>query len=146
MTSSTKCASCGCAWCSVDCPVNGLKARMEGTSSRNIQLLEGVDGSFFDKEGKAISFFEWLMYRDYPEYCRVALDAVGPFEISTVWLGLNHSHREDQPPLIFETMLFTDDAHDECHRWSSLEAAQQGHAQLVEKLKELCSNKTGEEV
>jgi hypothetical protein len=37
---------------------------------------------------------------------RVALTRIGPFEVSTVFLGIDHNFRMDGPPMIFETMTF----------------------------------------
>ena len=31
---------------------------------------------------------------------------IWPYRISTVWLGLDHNHSPNGPPLIFETMVF----------------------------------------
>jgi hypothetical protein len=39
---------------------------------------------------------------------RVALTTVGPYRISTVFLGLDHNHMMDGPPILFETMTFLD--------------------------------------
>ena len=38
----------------------------------------------------------------------VARSHAGPVFVSTVFLGINHQHYGDGPPLVFETMLFND--------------------------------------
>jgi len=68
---------------------------------------------------------------------RVALDFVGKYRISTVFLGLDHNHRGG-PPLLFETMVFIGDSfHDEieerCCTWD--EAVKQ-HKRIVKQMRE----------
>lgn len=99
----------------------------------------GMD--FFDKEGKSISLREWVELFENTEYCRIRIDEVGPWTVSTVWLGLSHGHSYTGDPLIFETMLFMKGQPNECHRWTSLEAAQEGHQRTVEGLKEFVDEK-----
>jgi hypothetical protein len=65
---------------------------------------------------------------------RVARDEVGPYSVSTVFLGIDHSFGEG-PPLIFETMVFgpPDGGEvdmDRCSTWAEAEAM---HAGFVEK-------------
>jgi hypothetical protein len=65
--------------------------------------------------------------------------------ISTVFLGLNHSIREDGPPLIFETMVFgPDDMMDHfCERYSTYADAVSGHERAVAMVKaHLAAGKT----
>jgi hypothetical protein len=64
----------------------------------------------------------------------------GVVQVSTVHLGLDHRMPGDEgPPIIFETMLFTD--HDDhplemqCQRWRTLAEAQAGHDQAVAALR-----------
>ncbi len=56
--------------------------------------------------------------------------------VSTVWLGLNHRYDAGKP-LIFETMVFTEDDFDQldCQRYSSEQEASLGHLKMVEKWK-----------
>lgn len=50
----------------------------------------------------------------------VAKSAVGPYRVSTVFLGLNHQFGEG-PPLLFETMVFGPEGADDvwCERCST---------------------------
>ena len=41
------------------------------------------------------------------EYKRVASTDIGPYWVSTVWLGIDHNWLGDGPPIIFETMVFS---------------------------------------
>ncbi len=57
---------------------------------------------------------------------RVGKDMVGPFRVSTVFLGLDHGYG-DGPPLLFETMVFKGDDDgelwmDRCSTWEDAEA------------------------
>lgn len=51
---------------------------------------------------------QWALWFERADR-RVGLDEIGPFRVSTIFLGLDHSFGRG-PPLIFETMVFTDDA------------------------------------
>ena len=65
---------------------------------------------------------------------RVAVSTGNGFDISTVFLGLGHSYREGDRPLIFETMAFggvPDGKSDLYRTWDEAEA---GHVRMAEKL------------
>lgn len=55
--------------------------------------------------------------------------------ISTVFLSINHSHSDDAPPLIFETMVFGGIHDDEQERYTTWTEAEEGHKAMVEKVK-----------
>lgn len=62
----------------------------------------------YDRQGNPISDEEYVRLRyveDDGEYYRVALTHVGPYEVSTVWLGVDH-HFGRGVLAIFETMVF----------------------------------------
>lgn len=66
---------------------------------------------------------------------RVAFDAVGRVEVSTVFLGLDHSY-SGHTPLLFETMVFgMDDEIQE--RWTTWDEAETGHKAVLEKVRGL---------
>lgn len=101
----------------------------------------------YDRQGNPISYEEYARLRydeDDGECYRVALTYVGPYEVSTVWLGFDH--RFGRGPLaIFETMVFAADeiADERGRRWDhymeryATEAeAVVGHQKLVELLQE----------
>lgn len=94
---------------------------------------------YYDQDGNPITLDQWgwLLQRG-EEYRRLAEDHVGSYWVSTVWLGLNHGYMPNQPPLIFETMVFATansepdfSSPPECKRYSTREAALAGHAELV---------------
>jgi len=66
---------------------------------------------------------------------RIGFDAVGRYDVSTIFLGIDHNWG-DGPPVLWETMVFDrEGAHrfrDEwCHRYSSRDEAALGHAMTV---------------
>ncbi|HWB36176.1 MAG TPA: hypothetical protein VHA75_09140 [Rugosimonospora sp.] len=60
----------------------------------------------------------------------------GPVEVSTVFLGLDHSHGIGTVPILWETMIFTDGdmSGDKCWRYATRTEAHRHHAALVEAL------------
>ena len=54
---------------------------------------------------------------------------------STVWVGLDHDVLETGSPVIFETLIFSDDEvlDGMMERYSTLEDAKEGHERMVEK-------------
>jgi hypothetical protein len=53
--------------------------------------------------------------------------------VSTVFLGLDHQYGEG-PPLVFETMVFEGGDGQECERYSTWAAAEQGHQAMVDAM------------
>jgi len=64
----------------------------------------------------------------------VAQTEVGEANVSTVFLGLDHSFGSG-PPLLFETMVFGGDSDDTQERYPTWEEAEAGHAAVVERVK-----------
>ena len=65
----------------------------------------------------------------------VALTRIGKADISTVFLPVNHQLSGDDPPLIFETMIFGG-IHDGYQtRYSTWEDAKAGHTKAVNLVK-----------
>jgi hypothetical protein len=64
---------------------------------------------------------------------RVAKDTIGDSEVSTVFIGLDHSFGGDKP-LIFETMVFDGPLDGEMDRYSTWEEAEKGHADMVKRV------------
>jgi hypothetical protein len=66
----------------------------------------------------------------------VAQDRIGTTLISTVFLGLDHRFVGMEPPLLFETMIFTDgEAEDFMSRCSTWLEAEAQHARAVAEWK-----------
>jgi hypothetical protein len=92
----------------------------------------------YDREGKPISLHEFCRLLGNEEYKRVAETQVGPYWISTVWLGINHNFSRTGPPIIFETMVFATGPDVDglgpdmdCYRWSTEAEALAGHEEVV---------------
>jgi hypothetical protein len=51
--------------------------------------------------------YEWARFIERPDRI-VAQEHVGPFWVSTVFLGLDHRFGNDGPPILFETGVFVD--------------------------------------
>lgn len=89
---------------------------------------------YYDRQGNPIDDREWSATLRTQEYRRVAKSSVGEYDVSTVWLGLDHGWG-DGPPLIFETMVFgTGPMDQECVRYSSEAEARNGHAEMVKRV------------
>lgn len=58
----------------------------------------------------------------------MAVTQSGDITVSTVYLGIDHSFTGDGPPLIYETMIFGGELHEEQARYSTREQALEGHA------------------
>lgn len=64
---------------------------------------------YYDPNGKGITdTLKWgKMFEDKKErIVKQETTCFGLFYVSTVWLGLDHSFLPNQPPLIYETMVF----------------------------------------
>ena len=69
---------------------------------------------------------------------RVAFTEVAPgVEVSTVFLGIDHNHWGDGPPVLFETMLFDDYSDGNAWRWSTWAEAEAGHAHVVAAVRQM---------
>jgi hypothetical protein len=94
---------------------------------------------YFDREGKPLPMCAWaVLFEDRHEYGAIGKTDVGPWWISTVWLGMDHQWG-DGPPLIFETMVFwhgptgstPDQGYEYQERYSTEAQARAGHALAV---------------
>lgn len=70
------------------------------------------------------------------DHRRVAFTELAPgIEVSTVFLGIDHSFGFGDRPLLFESMAFTDYGGDQCDRYATWEEAEAGHARMVEEVR-----------
>ena len=92
---------------------------------------------YYDKDGTPISdVLFWAKKYEALGYKRVAETTLSDGKwVSTVWLGIDHSFRDDGPPIIFETMVFQSyeplGSELETKRYSTLGEAKAGHAAMV---------------
>lgn len=91
----------------------------------------------YDFQGRPISVEQWSALLASPDRI-VEQTRVFDYEVSTVWLGLDHGGGEI--PVIFETMVWDtspDQAGYLIMRWVSWEQAQQAHDQIVATLRDM---------
>ena len=79
-----------------------------------------------------------LWARDMQTTRRVAEDILGEYRVSTIFMGLDHRFGESGPPLLFETMVFSGNSHDDetQERCSTYVEALEQHARLVARFKD----------
>lgn len=93
---------------------------------------------YYDRDGATIDVRVWATLFEDKEYRRVVqttvVDAADPaktYDVSTIWLGLDHNWGSGAP-LIFETMVFGDGADDMAiDRYSTEALAREGHTATV---------------
>lgn len=92
------------------------------------------DRYILDDDGSPVpcdSLTGWAMWFEANgDKRRVAFDRIGDIEISTVFLGFDHSFG-GASPLLFETMIFHGDHDEYCERYTFREDALKGHARAV---------------
>jgi len=92
-----------------------------------------------NKEGgtEECSVEEYIEFISDWENKVVKQEHVGKYWVSTVFLGLDHRDGGDGPPILFETMVFTDGDADEdtMVRYTTREEALIGHKVEVARLK-----------
>jgi hypothetical protein len=105
-----------------------------------------------DEDGQPVpcrDLMKWAMwYETSGDERKVAETFTELLWISTVFLGTDHNFFEDGPPILWETMIFDRHPHlshllgetrevfhdHDCWRWTSLEEAKAGHAEIVMNL------------
>lgn len=86
---------------------------------------------YYDREGKPIDdLVEWGRLLGDLKYRVVEAVESDGVRVSTVWLGIDHSHGEG-PPLIFETMIFGGPHDGYQERYSTEAEARAGHAEAL---------------
>lgn len=94
------------------------------------------EGLWFNREGKAIGVAEMVRLCRDRDYRVVAKDFLGDVEVCTTWLGFDHSFR-GTVPVIFETFVFGGPLDQYHRRYTSEEAARNGHAKVVASVQRL---------
>jgi hypothetical protein len=98
-----------------------------------------LDDSHQIKQASLDEWGEWFT-REHDKR-RVAIDEVGDFKISTVFLGLDYGgFMEGSKPLLFESMIFRKQTGYKdifCERYSTWDEAKQGHAIILNTLADL---------
>jgi hypothetical protein len=84
---------------------------------------------------REIGLDEWARIFEHTAGRILAIDVIhdGLVAVSTVWMGIDHRHSDDGPPLIYETMVFHEHAQapiigEYQTRYSYRDDALRGHA------------------
>lgn len=78
------------------------------------------------------SVYEWGLWLETSRADRmVAETKIEDFRISTVFTGLDQQSLPDEPPMLYETMIFGGDFDRFQWRWATLKTAKEGHAAIV---------------
>lgn len=65
---------------------------------------------------------------------RVALTPIDGIQVSTVFLGLDHSMHLSGPPILFETLIIGGPLDGEQRRYATWDEAERGHAEAVARV------------
>ena len=92
-------------------------------------------GKYILKGKKAVrchDLFEWARW--FESSVRTIIKTRhGDVEVSTIFLGLDHSF-DGKKPLLFETMVFGGPSNGDTKRYSTWEQAESGHIEMVKKI------------
>lgn len=96
-----------------------------------------TDKYILDADGNPVQVHDLLTWaKAFEKENRiVAQDAVGDVMVSTVFLGLDHRHFDEGPPILWETMVFGGDNDQFQERYSSRKEALEGHARILDAVK-----------
>lgn len=78
---------------------------------------------------------KWAKWLETATDRTVAKDKAGDAEVSTVFLGLDHSFGQG-PPLLYETLVFGGPMEGEQERYSTKEQAEAGHKRILAAVRE----------
>jgi hypothetical protein len=90
---------------------------------------------YYDRQGKPMTMQQWAQMFEDEGYRHIARDVIGPDEpldtaplitVSTLWLGLNHDWRSDEP-LIYETIIIGGEHDATGMRHATERRAREGH-------------------
>ena len=90
---------------------------------------------YYTKKGNLVTFEEYCRLSSDADYRIIGREETDDYLVSTVWLGLDHSY-DSSEILIFETMVFKNDGQFEdliCERYSTEEAAKEGHKRIADE-------------
>lgn len=90
------------------------------------------EGGVAEPAPSLIEWAEWAATHS----TQIAEDWEGRVVVSTVFLGLNHRHFGDGPPILWETMIFGGRHNEWQQRYSSQADAVAGHARALAMVRE----------
>ena len=103
--------------------------------------------NYYNRSGEPITLEEWGRMILQKKHKNVQQTNVGPYLVSTVWLGNDHNWDNEGPPIIFETMIFDRTTDDESFndiymdRYATEEDALLGHGRAINKAEEFRDGK-----
>lgn len=93
---------------------------------------------FYDRDNNPLDLETWGRMNENDDYKIIKQELVGKYFVSTVWIGLDMSHWNEMPPLIFETMIFIEEGdeskdplNDYQVRYTTETQAMDGHEKAV---------------
>ncbi|HDY90252.1 MAG TPA: hypothetical protein ENH82_19300 [bacterium] len=90
------------------------------------------------KDGKIIEESDpvkWGQWFEVSEERYIKSDKFGDIQVSTVFLGIDHGFNEEEPPVLFETMIFGGEHDQYQERYTDIESAKTGHDKAVQLVK-----------
>jgi len=90
---------------------------------------------YLDRQGQPLTLMEWGVLMQDWDYKRIGFTQIGQVNVSTVWLGLDHSmpFLGETAPKIFETMIFGGVDDEYIERYGTEAEAQLGHHYWVKR-------------
>ena len=90
-----------------------------------------LDGKTAVPETNFLKWGQWFETADRT----VALPQLDSGEyVSTVFLAIDHAHGLSDTPILFETLVFGGEHEGDMMRYTTWEAAERGHAQMVQRV------------
>lgn len=88
-----------------------------------------------DKRPVCVGVEEWERWFDMANRHVAFTQINSQVEVSTLFLGIDHSFGRPGPPILFETMIFGGEHDQDRWRYSSWDEAKAGHDAVVKRLK-----------
>src|SRR6476646_10449034 len=118
---------------------------MSGVGCRSMNRDKDWDGRplYYDRQGQPMTMQQWAEKCQDENYTHIARDAIGPDEpldpaplltVSTLWCGVNHDLRHDEP-LIYETVIIGGGYDATGMRYATEKQAREGHRRAVDELR-----------
>jgi len=91
-----------------------------------------LDGKNPVPEPDALKWAQWFEIHER----HVDKTIVQGYEVSTVFLGMDHGHSAEGPPVLFETMIFAEGSRHDLAMWRycTWDQAARGHAEVVKQI------------
>lgn len=94
-----------------------------------------------------VDLMTWAKWFENFQERMIAQDTIGPFFVSTMFLGIDHRFCGNGPPIVFETMVFDiRDKHQEYGqaRYCTIEQAEAGHQRYLDQARASVEQNNGQ--